>query len=182
MEVIAYDVKRVLVLMFTAVAFALPVLDAEAKRAGLGAAIRLADGPKTYDANTLTVEQLKMCLALETELDSLSAQLTDEQLVIAKQEAETKVIESEISFLKTLLDTNEKPTTQEQIDDFNESVDRHNKLVADYKREAGKYSALAKDYNAKIEKQQNASEKHKSQCAHKKYYESDMVVAQQHHE
>ncbi len=122
-----------------------------------------------------------MCLALETELDTLATQLTSEQLVIAQQEADAKVIESEIAFLKTLLETTEKPTTQEQVDDFNESVDRHNKLLADYKKEAGKYSVMAKDYNAKLEKQKAASNNHNSQCAHKKYYESDMALAQHHH-
>jgi hypothetical protein len=179
MNVITCNVKRALALFVMAVVFVLPVMEVEAKGARLGSAIRLADGPKTYDTNTLTIEQLKMCLALETELDALATQLTDEQLVVAKQEADVKVIESEIDFLKVLLDGNEKPTTQKQVDEFNKSIDRHNKLVADYKKEAGKYSVMAKGYNAKIEKQKNASSNHNSQCAHKKYYESDMAIAKQ---
>lgn len=179
MKVIAYDVKRALTLLAAAVVFVFPVSDAGAKGVKLGQAIRMADGPKTYDANTLTVEQLQKCLAIETELDELDAQLTNERPSIAKQEAKMNVVESEIKFLKILLETDEKPTTQEQVDDINKSVDRHNKLVADYKKEAEKYSILAKDYNAKIEKQKNASNNHNSQCAQKKYYESDMVIAKQ---
>ncbi|MDR7092210.1 hypothetical protein [Cellvibrio fibrivorans] len=179
MKVIAYDVKRALTLLAVAAAFVFPVSDAGAKGMKLGQAIKMADGPKTYDANTLTVEQLQNCLAIETELDKLDAELTSERPSIAKQEAKINVVESEIKFLKILLETDEKPTTQEQVDDINKSVDRHNKLVADYKKEAEKYSILAKDYNAKLEKQKNASNNHNSQCAQKKYYESDMVIAKQ---
>ncbi|EPA0547527.1 hypothetical protein ACQZN4_003272 [Vibrio alginolyticus] len=156
-------------------------LESEAKRgfgsifkAGKGA--RAVGGVKSYDFNTLTLEQLRQCLSLESDIEISEQRLKNDALPLNSKKKVLSSLEAKVNSLDRYLTINQNVVfyTQAEVDAFNYKVEKYNKLIATYNVELEHYRKLERPYNDLVGEHNNKIGKFKMDCAGKRYYEEDL--------
>jgi peptidoglycan hydrolase CwlO-like protein len=145
----------------------------------LGRGAKAVNGIKEYSYGTLTVQKLRACLRLEKKLDSSSADLSNDQILIENQEQHLNNLEGNLSALKANLDVNKNAVfyTQNQVDNFNLEVESYNQLTHEYNGALQHYKNFESSYNKTIEKHNDLVHEFQVSCEGRRYYEDDLVSA-----
>ena len=176
--------KNGLVFFFAIICISLPSTEAEARK-GFGSIFKLGRGAKAlngikeYDFNTLSVEEIRACLFLEQKANKSEKDLELEQPSISEKEKYLTQLDSEINILSRYLELNKNTNfySQQEVDNFNNKVKRHNELIAVYNKEIASYKSLEATYNSHVTQHNSVVNKFQSECAGKRYYEDDFVAA-----
>lgn len=142
-----------------------------------GRGVSAINGVKTYDFNTLTVEQLRKCLELESNIELSEQRLSNDSLPLKAQEKLLSSLESDVNSLDRYLKLNQNSTfyTQSEVDAFNRKVEQYNQTISVYNAELNKYHSLEAPYNRKINIHNAKIEQFQLECAGKRYYEDDLL-------
>ena len=175
--------KNMWLIVAVMASFSLTSNNVEARK-GVGSLLKYGQGSKAvygrgnYEANTLSVDELRQCLLLGQQIDSSDKKLNLEQPVISSKGSDLKRIEAEITTLKHYLEVNSnaKFYTQQQVDKFNKSAEYYNRLIDYFNNELEAYRSLEEGYSSSISSHNLLVSKFDSTCAGKHYYEDDLVV------
>ncbi|EKO3534173.1 hypothetical protein K1L80_000732 [Vibrio fluvialis] len=158
-------------------------LKSDAKR-GLGSLFKAGrgvsaiNGVKSYDFNTLTFEQLRQCLELESNIELSEQSLSNGAMSLSYQEKLLSSLEADMNSLERYLKLNQNSAfyTQAEVDTFNRKVEKYNRLILVYNAELKKYRSLESPYNREINVHNAKVEQFQLECAGKRYYEDDLLA------
>lgn len=143
----------------------------------IGKGIRALEASKTYDARTLSVVQLKVCVLAENEIE-VSSQNLDVLFVTVSD------FENRLKFQSTSLDLQNQTlsrmseigfSTQEEADNFNKNVDAYNQALHAYNNLFKLYEKEVGSYNDLVAKHDVDVANFTDSCVGKTYYEDDLV-------
>ena len=171
-----YSYLMLIIAVATSISFS---HDAAAKkRFRLGAGIKGATS-KTYDANTLSVQDLVSCINTQNALEK-----SERNIIKLKEplDALTSTIEGHDKQLEELSDNIRKTDTsllitEQKINEYNEQIDNYNQLLETRNDVFDEYSTNHEGFNKKVDKHNSLNASFSTYCAGKRYYEDDMATA-----
>lgn len=149
----------------------IPIDLAEARRFRLGTGVRAVGAggraiAKSYTADHLTVEQLKLCVGRERRLEKVSADLEQRSTALTFAQAaigeEKKAIEEAEARLNR--------RSQRSVDQFNASIKKYNDSI-------GTNRQAVDAYNRDVESQKVEVSQFNATCGGKRYFEDDLALA-----
>ena len=171
-----YSQLLLITLVATSISFSHDV--AAKKRSRFGAGIKGATS-KTYDANTLSVQDLVTCINTQNALDK-----SERNIIKLKEplDALTSIIEGYDKQLKELSDLVSKTDTnvlitEQKINQYNEQIDNYNQLLEKRNGVFDEYSSKHEGFNEKVDKHNSLNDSFSTYCAGKRYYEDDIATA-----
>jgi|TARA_B110000211_G_scaffold207660_1_gene243638 peptidoglycan hydrolase CwlO-like protein len=176
-ETMKYSHLVLIIAVATSISFSHDV--AAKKRFRLGGGIKGATS-KTYDANTLSVQDLVTCINTQNALDKSEHNIVKLKVPL---DALTSTIEGYDKQLKELSDLISKTdtsvlVTEQKINQYNEQIDNYNQLLETRNGVFDEYSTSHEGFNKKVDKHNRLNESFSTYCAGKRYYEDDMATAQ----
>lgn len=143
-------------------------------RAGRGS--HALNGIKNYDGNTLSAEELKMCLDLESRLGLFEKNLDEMDFVLKNKEKYMSSLKVNIQSLKNYLQSNQSTVyyTQQEVNNYNQKVDKLNHWVSIYNTELQNYRNLEVPFNKELSKYNSLFDQFQLDCENKFYYDDDL--------
>ena len=152
---------------------------AELKEHSLRGFPKSLDGSKSYDAKTLTPEQLKTCLQMSSKLDLLSNILNSQSDGFNTTVVNLNTLAEQIEQSQAYLDSN--PTSEVNDDEAmakrNEKVRAHNDMVSAYNQRTAAYEKETKSYTENNSRYNAMRTDFSENCATKSFYREDMDAA-----
>lgn len=144
----------------------------------LGRGAKAINGTKEYSNNTLTVDQLRVCLQLDQKAVESEKRLSSEKIPMERSQKKLKQLEYEVSSSESDLELikNTGLYSQDQIDRFNGKADSFNGLISQYNEELKWYVTTESSYNSIVESHNKIVNDSQSNCAGKRYYEDDLIA------
>jgi predicted nucleic acid-binding Zn-ribbon protein len=136
------------------------------RRFSFGRGILRGTTRKQYSSDVLSVDQLRKCISLENELDSVSSSLDQSRIELDAHSAELSKMQMSLRLEEIAVDVYNQ-----------ESVDQYNNSIADFRRKQDDYNYRVESYNSKLEVARTLNSDFNFRCANKKYYEDDMEAA-----
>jgi hypothetical protein len=153
-----------LILGLTAILLALSAPDADARRGRARFSGRgLVRGSVPPTVPVLSREQLRECVALQTEVNRSADALDREEAALKEHAEQVRQLRAELDREMATVDRSNRPA----IDAFNKKVERHRALVRQYNLRREPFQARADAQNQQIDT-------FNARCAAQAYYESDM--------
>jgi hypothetical protein len=120
-------------------------------------------GRGSYGPGVLKLDELEQCVKSEKDINVGSDSLDKTEIALKARTDEIERLDQEIDRSAAQMDR----TSQVAINNHNAKVQRHQALVRDYNMQIASFNSRADNHNAQIGQ-------FNSNCANKKYYESDM--------
>lgn len=152
---------------------------AELKEHNLRGFPKNLDGGKNYDADTLTPDQLKICLQTSRKMDLLSNILNSQSDGFNASIANLNTLAQNIELSQAYLDSH--PTAEVNDEDAmaerNKKVRAHNEMTADYNQRTAAYEKETKSYTENNSRYRSMRANFSENCATKGFYREDMDAA-----
>lgn len=148
------------------------------KRFRLGAGIKGATS-KTYDANTLSVQDLMTCINTQNALDKSERSIVELKAPLDDLTSTIEEYDSQLEALSDLIENTDTSAlvTDRHINEYNQQIDNYNQLLERRNSVFDEYSTSHEGFNEKVDKHNNLNDRFSTYCAGKRYYEDDMVTA-----
>lgn len=147
----------------------------------IGLAAIAAKNAKTYDANTLTVGQLRQCVLMEKNIYASEDILQNRKPDIVAAQKKLDGMSADMAQLQQYLKSRQQTpaASEKEVQEFNEKVDKHNALVSRYNKTLDGYRRLEKQYDSDINTYNALVKRFNSGCEGKNYYKDDLLAVQQ---
>jgi len=159
--------KLIISITITSMLFSVNAIAGKASNAGfpLMNGLKVYNGLKLYGDNFLTIQTLRSCLIIETEMD-------DREIAVDKFEKEIALKKDELDIVMTKIKNISILNLHSQ-----KEVDLYNGMVADHQNKTNEYNVLIDGSNFAIDYYNDKSEEYNVGCAGKSYYLEDYPKA-----